>query len=209
MAGVGDVDGVVERRAEGEVGRAGVLMVIGQPGMTATGQDQLADAVQTTLESGGVDVVATTTSGEIRSTQETLFDILVVFLSTMAVLLGVVGGLGLMGTMTINVVERAREIGVLRAVGASDGAVLRIVLAEGALIGALSWAIGAIVALPISKLLSDALGQVFIRRPLAYSYSIGGTLLWAGIVLALALLASWLPAWRASRLAVREVLAYE
>lgn len=192
-----------------EVGRAGVLMVIGAPGLSAAAQDRLADAVETHLEDVGVDVVATTTAGEIRATQETLFDILVVFLSTMAVLLGVVGGLGLMGTMTINVVERAREIGVLRAVGASDRAVLRIVLAEGVLIGALSWAIGALVAVPISKALSDALGNVFIRRPLAYSYSFGGTLLWAAIVIALAVLASWLPAWRASRLAVRDVLAYE
>ena len=63
--------------------------------------------------------------------------------------------------------------------------------------------------MPISRLLSDALGEVFIRRPLAPAYSIGGTLLWAAIVLALAVLGSWLPAWRASRLAVREVLAYE
>jgi putative ABC transport system permease protein len=196
-------------QATHEVGRAGVLMVIGDPGMTASDQDRLADAVEARLEAEGVDVVATTTSGEIRSTQETLFDILVVFLSSMAILLGVVGGLGLMGTMTINVVERAREIGVLRAVGASDGAVLRIILAEGVLIGALSWAIGALVAIPISKLLADALGEVFIRRPLAYSYSIGGTLLWGVIVLGLAVVASWLPAWRASRLAVRKVLAYE
>ena len=196
-------------RSTHELGRAGVLMVIGDPGTSAPAQDRLADGVREHLEASGVSVVATTTAGEIRSTQEALFDILVAFLSTMAILLGVVGGLGLMGTMTINVVERAREIGVLRAVGASDGAVLRIVLTEGALIGALSWAIGALVALPISKLLADALGEVFIRRPLAYSYSIQGTLLWAAIVVGLAVVASWLPAWRASRIAVREVLAYE
>ena len=77
------------------------------------------------------------------------------------------------------------------------------------LIGALSWAIGALVAIPISKLLADALGDVFIRRPLAYAYSLEGIVLWALIVMALAFLASRLPAWRASRLAVREVLAYE
>ena len=196
-------------RTTGEAGRAGVVMVVGAPGLDAAGQDALARAVRTHLEAIGVDVAATTTAGELRATQETLFDVLVLFLSTMAILLGVVGGLGLTGTMTINVVERAREIGVLRAVGASDGAVLRIFLTEGVLIGALSWASGVLVALPISKLLADALGNVFIRRPLAYSYSIEGTLIWIAIVLVLAALASLLPSWRASRLAVREVLAYE
>jgi putative ABC transport system permease protein len=192
-----------------EVGRAGILMVIGEPGTDADAESALADAVRASLESSGIDVAATTTSAEIRETQETLFDILVVFLSSMAILLGAVGGLGLMGTMTINVVERAREIGVLRAVGASDGAVLRIVLAEGALIGMLSWAIGALVAVPISRLLADALGQVFIRRPLAHAYSVQGAVAWAVIVVVLAVVASWLPAWRASRITVREVLAYE
>ena len=131
------------------------------------------------------------------------------FLSTMAVLLGVVGGLGLTGTMTINVVERSREIGVLRAVGASDRSVLLIFLAEGVLIGALSWALGVLVSLPVSKLLSDALGNVFVDRPLSWAYSIEGMIAWAVIVLILAAVASLLPAWRASRLAVREILAYE
>ena len=196
-------------RATSEVGRAGVLMVVGRPGLDAAAQDELATAVRSRLEGAGVKVAATTTSGEIRQSQELLFNILVLFLSTMAVLLGVVGGLGLTGTMTINVVERSREIGVLRAVGASDRSVLLIFLAEGVLIGALSWALGVLVSLPVSKLLSDALGNVFVDRPLSWAYSIEGMIAWAVIVLILAAVASLLPAWRASRLAVREILAYE
>ena len=140
-------------------------MIVGTPGLSPAAQDGLARAVREHLEGIGVNVAATTTAGEIRATQETLFDILVLFLSTMAVLLGVVGGLGLMGTMTINVVERAREIGVLRAVGASDSAVLRIFLTEGMLIGALSWATGALVAIPISKLLARRPGQCVHPSP--------------------------------------------
>ncbi len=177
--------------------------------MTRAEQDVLATQVRGRLEAAGVDVAGTSTSGEIRETQETLFDVMVVFLSSMAILLGVVGGLGLMGTMTINVVERAREIGVLRAVGASDRSVLTIFLAEGVLIGALSWVIGVLGSLPISRLLSDALGIVFADRPLSHAYSIEAALAWAGIVLGLAAVASLLPSWRASRLAVREILAYE
>ncbi|MFL5756188.1 MAG: ABC transporter permease, partial [Chloroflexota bacterium] len=195
--------------ATNEVGRAGVLMVVGSSGTSAASQDALARDVRSRLESAGIRVAATTTSAEIRATQETLFNILTLFLSTMAVLLGVVGALGLTGTMSINVVERAREIGVLRAVGASDGGVLRIFLIEGVIIGLLSWALGAIVAVPISKLLSDAHGNVFARRPLAFAFSIEGVAAWLLIVLVLAAVASLLPAWRASRLAVREVLAYE
>ena len=200
---------VALERATSEVGRAGVLMVVGQPGMDAAAQDALATAVRSRLEGAGVKVAATTTSGEIRQAQELLFNVLVLFLSSMAVLLGFVGGLGLTGTMTINVVERSREIGVLRAVGASDRSVLLIFLAEGMLIGALSWALAVLASLPISKLLSDALGNVFVDRPLSWAYSIEGMIAWGVIVLILAAVASLLPAWRASRLAVREILAYE
>jgi len=199
--------GPLERAAR-DVGRATVVMLRTETRDGAT-QDRVGKAAADHLETVGVRVAATTTIAEVRTTQERLFDVLVIFLSTMALLLGVVGGLGLTGTMSINVVERAREIGVIRAVGASDGAVLRLFLVEGVLIGLISWGIGAILSVPISKTLSDALGMVFLSRPLSYAISPEGMVLWLVIVIALAAVASLLPAWRASRLAVREVLAYE
>jgi putative ABC transport system permease protein len=82
-------------------------------------------------------------------------------------------------------------------------------MVEGLFIGALSWLIGAILSLPISKLLSDAVGMALTDAPLSYTFSTKGALLWLGIVLILAAMASFLPAWNASRLTVREVLAYE
>jgi len=65
------------------------------------------------------------------------------------------------------------------------------------------------VLLPIGKLLSDAVGAAFLEAPLNYTFSTKGTLLWLAIVVILAALAGILPAWNASRLSVREVLAYE
>jgi putative ABC transport system permease protein len=133
----------------------------------------------------------------------------VVLLLIMAVLIAVIGGLGLMGTMSINVLERTREIGVMRAIGASNGAVRQIFIVEGIIIGVLSWLVGAILAYPISKFLSDLVGQQFLSAPLDYTFSLNGVLLWLGVVIVLSALASFLPAWNASRLTVREVLAYE
>ena len=199
--------GPLEQAAH-DIGRASVVLLRTDARDQAT-QDRVGKATADHLATVGVRVAASTTIAEVRTTQERLFDVLVIFLSTMALLLGVVGGLGLMGTMSINVVERAREIGVIRAVGASDGAVLRLFLSEGVLIGLISWAMGRCLALPISRTLSDALGMVFLARPLSYAVSAEGVILWLGVVLVLAALASLLPAWRASRLAVREVLAYE
>jgi putative ABC transport system permease protein len=76
-------------------------------------------------------------------------------------------------------------------------------------IGLFSWGVGAILGWPISKLLSDAVGVAFLDAPLSYRYALWGALLWLGIILVLAALASLLPALKASRLSVRETLAYE
>lgn len=137
------------------------------------------------------------------------FDILILFLVIMAVTLAIVGGLGLMGAMSINVLERRREIGIMRSIGASTAAVMRIVILEGIIIGFLSWLIGAVVAWPLSKLLSDAVGAGFIHSVLTYAYSYSGAAMWLLIMTGIASLASFLPARQAARMTVREVLAYE
>jgi putative ABC transport system permease protein len=85
----------------------------------------------------------------------------------------------------------------------------QIVLVEGVLIGLLSWLLGALIAIPLSMVLSNVVGELILEDALTYTLSLGGALLWLGIVILLAALASYLPARSASRLTVREVLAYE
>ena len=80
-----------------------------------------------------------------------MFDVIIGFLILMAVLLGGVGSLGLSTTMGINMMERIREIGVLRAIGASNGAILRIVLLEGLVIAMVSWLIGFVLSFPAAR----------------------------------------------------------
>jgi putative ABC transport system permease protein len=151
----------------------------------------------------------------IRSTHEDLvlmyerFNVLTGVLSFMATLIGTVGGLGLMGTMSINVMERTREIGIMRAVGASDGTVQQIVIVEGVLIGMLSWGLATGLSLPISLLMSRQLGIQLLNRPLSYDYALYAVALWLVIVIIVAAVASYVPARNASRVTVREVLAYE
>lgn len=151
----------------------------------------------------------------IRSTHEdTLilherFTILTSILSIMAALIGIVGGLGLMGTMSINVLERAKEIGIMRSIGASDAAVQQIVIVEGIVMGLIAWLMGTLVSLPLSLLMSIQIGMQLLAQPLSYNYAFYAVLLWLGIVLVVSTLASYVPARSAARLTIREVLAYE
>jgi putative ABC transport system permease protein len=196
------------QRSVGSVGRAGSVQVVTTQSDAAT-QQAVATALRDHFEQHGLTVNNTNITSDTREEAEAQFNIVIVFLLIMAALLAVVGRLGLMGTMSINVLERTREIGVLRAIGASTRAVLQIVIAEGVLIGVLSWAFGTMLALPLGKLMSDAIGTAFLRAPMNYVFSWNGALVWLGAVIVLATVASVLPARSAARLSVREVLAYE
>jgi putative ABC transport system permease protein len=189
-------------------GRASFVQIVTNQHSQAV-RDRVVRDLNQHFKAIGIRMNGSETTDDVRQTISNQFNVVVVFLMVMAVLLAVVGGLGLMGTMSINVLERTREIGVLRAIGASNGALLRIVVAEGVLIGTISWAIGALLALPLSMLLNDAVGIAFLQMPLDFVFSLRGLAIWLGLVVILAALASFLPAWNAARLTVRDVLAYE
>jgi putative ABC transport system permease protein len=190
------------------VGRSSGIQIIAAQHDEAF-QTDLARRVRQHFDNAGLTVNATHTTAETRQTIEYQFNILITFLVIMAVLIAAVGGLGLMGTMSINVLERTREIGVMRAVGASDSSILRIVLVEGIFVGIISWLLGGVAAYPIGKLLSNTVGIAFMESPLTYVFSTPGAIGWLAAMLIIATLASYLPARNASNLSVRETLAYE
>jgi putative ABC transport system permease protein len=172
-------------------------------------QQQVARAVEARFKQAGIPVGQLILGQEWRKGQAATLNVFVYFLLVMAVLIAVVGGLGLTGTMSMNVLERTREIGVLRAIGASNGAVMRVVLVEGLLIGLISWVLAVPLSFPVTLALDTGVGVAMFKSPLNLAFGWNGLVFWLAGVLALAVLASLLPAARAVRLTVRDVLAYE
>jgi putative ABC transport system permease protein len=136
-------------------------------------------------------------------------DTLVVFLLIMAILTAIVGAMGLTGTMGMNVLERTREIGIMRAIGADDRAVMRTVIGEGFVIGAISFGLAIVLSIPFTYLLSTIVSLAVFETPIDVVFTFLGYAIWLGLVLALSVLGSILPARSAARLTIREVLAYE
>jgi putative ABC transport system permease protein len=136
-------------------------------------------------------------------------DTLVVFLLIMAILTAIVGSMGLAGTMGMNVLERTREIGIMRAIGADDRAVMRTVIAEGLVIGIISFGLAVVLSIPFTYLLSTIVSLAVFQTPIDVVFTSTGYAIWLGLVLALSAIASILPARNAARLTIREVLAYE
>jgi putative ABC transport system permease protein len=154
-------------------------------------------------------VLYTETTEQLRQQDQEVIGVMIASLLAMAVLVALVGGLGLAGTMSLNVIERVREIGVMRSIGASDGKVLLVFLVEGLFIGVLAWSLGAVVALPASKLMSDSMGMLLFSMPLSFTFAPDGVLLWLILSIIVAAGASYFPARNATRISVREVLSHE
>jgi putative ABC transport system permease protein len=135
--------------------------------------------------------------------------ILTAVLLVMALLTALVGSIGLAGTMSMNVMERTREIGVMRAIGAYNRIVSKLVIVEGLIIGLISYILGAVLSFPITFLLSNVISLSIFNSPAEFAFTAQGFLIWLAVVVLLSVLASILPARNASRLTIREVLAYE
>jgi putative ABC transport system permease protein len=147
---------------------------------------------------------------EIRRDSESMFSIPITMLLALAVIVALVGGVGLMGSLSISVVERIREIGVMRAIGARSGTMMGMFVMEGVLQGLLSWAIAVPISFVLSKPIANALGQtMFEGVNLDYAYNFEAVLIWLVIILVISTLASILPARNATVISVRESLAYE
>ncbi len=172
-------------------------------------QQALSQRVDVSLRAQGFGITGVDAGRTIVEQAAESIGILVVFFLIMAILTALVGSIGLAGTMSMNVLDRTREIGVMRAIGAQDLEIIKTVLIEGLFIGAISWGLGAILSFPISWALLRVISLALINSPMDLVFSFNGFVLWLVVVLMLATLASILPARSAARLTIREVLAYE
>lgn len=129
-------------------------------------------------------------------------------LFSLALVMGVVGGIGLMGSLSISVVERTREIGVLRSIGGTSPVIMTMFILEGLLQGLLSW----LLAVPLSYLvaapMATLLGRTIFQVKLDFAYNYVAAVVWLVAVLAISFLASLIPAHAATRISVRDSLAY-
>jgi putative ABC transport system permease protein len=129
-------------------------------------------------------------------------------LLALSVIVALVGGLALMGTLSIAVIERTKEIGVLRAVGARSRTILGIFIMEGLLQGWLSWLIAIPISFLASPVVANQLGIAMFGATLDYRYDWLAAAIWFIVVSIISVIASILPARGAANISVRDSLAY-
>jgi putative ABC transport system permease protein len=156
----------------------------------------------------GLGVSATQTQAAARATNEFSFSMVVYMMLALSVIVAVVGGIALMGALSIGVIERTKEIGVLRAVGARSRTILGVFVMEGLLQGILSWLIAVPLSILTGPYLAAALGKAMFGATLTYRYNWPAVGIWFGGMLIIAAIASLMPASSATRISVRDSLAY-
>jgi putative ABC transport system permease protein len=160
------------------------------------------------LERHSAKVAASTTQLEARATNEWQFSLVTNMLLALSIIVAIVGGIALMGALSIGVIERTKEIGVLRAVGARTRTILGIFVMEGLLQGLMSWCIAIPLSIAVSPIAASQLGHVMFGATLDYQYNWPAVGTWLGIVVVISVLASMMPARGATRISVRDSLAY-
>ena len=172
------------------------------------GVKRISDDLTKMFESHNLETSFTQTQPDLRNTYEWQFSTVIYMLLALSIIVAIVGGLALMGTLSIAVIERTKEIGVLRAVGARSRTILGIFLMEGFIQGWGSWLASIPVSLLISPVIADALGRTLFGATLDYQFNWQAVVMWLLIITMISALASLLPARRATRISVRDSLAY-
>jgi len=195
-------------REIGEVGR-GQSIRVQTMRQDAASEAAIAAGLRALYEAHGYEVVASAqdTAHRLATERTNRMALIFVILTSMAMLTAVVGAVALSGTLALNVLERTREIGVMRAIGASSSAVAGQFVGEGLLLGWLSWLLAIPLSVPAGQRLTQAFAGI-MKLELIYQFSAPGVWYWLVIVTVLAVIASWFPAQKAAQTSVRESLAY-
>jgi len=168
--------------------------------------NRLADDLDGLLNQGQGRARVRLLSAETTRQQQNWF-ILYALLYAVALIVGVAGVLGLANALTASVLERRREIGLLRAMGASGWRVGQVFWSEGLALGGIAWLAGGMIGLPLAYLFVRAFGQWVM--PVDFVFNPAAFVVMLVAVVVIATMATIAPASRASQIRIADMLRYE
>ncbi|WNB74954.1 ABC transporter permease [Methylomonas koyamae] len=186
------------------------LALVTVPVATLQDETTLLSRLSEMLQQRGVAADIYNTQGRLeqRGYARNQFKPVIGALSGLAAMLAAVGGIGLSGTLAIGVLQRSREIGVLRAIGAPSPTLFRLFMLEGLFHGVLAWLISVPLAYRAGAPLAKRLGETMFGLSLDYRFDFAAAGYWLGLILLLAAAASYFPARKAANMAIQDCLSH-
>lgn len=166
--------------------------------------------VEAVIEQSNLDVLYVMSQSERVRVIADHLDIVLTILVALSLLVLLVSAMGMGSAMAVSTQERTREIGIMRAIGATPSIVFRHFVAEGMQLGAASIALGLVIAWPLGTAASAAFGRLMLGEDakLRFAFSPTGLAIVVVVTLAFAWTASRAPARRAVRIPTCDALAY-
>ena len=177
--------------------------------LTAEEQSQVAADIEAACASNGITVSENWNISLLRKAFVEHLNVIINFLAVVSVLAVIVGGLSIASIVGMNISERRRELGTLRAVGSNPHQTMGLVSGEVLLTGLAGWLTGLAVSIPVSVWAGNYFGRIFLHSDLTFAFSVSGAMIWLGLSLAVSLLSGLVPAANAARSPLKEMLAYE
>jgi putative ABC transport system permease protein len=140
------------------------------------------------------------------TTTTSVTTLLLLFLAAM---IGIVASIGLSGTLSLNILERSREFGIMRSLGGTHKLINSMIRREGIFLCMLSWIVSILLSLPLTIGIGNILGPVLLGVPAHFQFSFIGLIFWFALSFIFSMIAGMLPCRHLNKMVTREVLSYE
>jgi len=185
------------------------LAVVRTVARDGVSQGALGRRLRQDLDDRGFTVSSVSLTEENRRVLEDHLLMVAGFLLIMSQAMIVVGGLGLASTMSLAVLERTREIGVMRAIGARHSSILGMLQMEALAMSIAGWALAIPLSLPASIIIGKVFGRIMFPVPVSFIPDVRAVVNWLAVVIVVSIVACAWPAFRATRITTAKALSYE
>ena len=169
------------------------------------------NAINAELDDHGILISQTQTRENLQATVRVDYDITLQTLALVIFMFVIVSGFGLTATMNAQVAERVKELGIMKAMGASKKQMIRVITSESIFVSLIGWGFAVLVGVPVVLFSLHLFGNMILEEPLQFNFTLLLVVyaVWFLFILAIGYFASRSCAKRVAKRSIKDSLLFE